>query len=258
MSECGRLAEAGIPFYVLNSNSTYNSFAGRTARAVGNIRNSAESGLASGAVGILCTEWGDRGHWNPQAVTYLGYAYSAACSWCVTANVDINLPVALSRFVFNEVTGVMGQLAYDLGNVFLPTCGEDMTSNIYQILNNNANTKRGETPFCELTADKLREAKDATATIISRLAQSKMTGPDATIISSEFDYAAAFLEFACEVGIAFLESGKETLAETDDATKRKLFVRRDEIGKTLRDIWLLRNKPEGLEISLAWLDRAIK
>lgn len=35
----------------------------------------------------------------------------------------------------------------------------------------------------------------------------------------------------------------------------ELVIQRDEIKKMLSATWLLRNKPEGMEIAIAWLDR---
>ncbi|MGE5598351.1 MAG: family 20 glycosylhydrolase, partial [Bacteroidota bacterium] len=117
-AEGERFAAAGIPFYVCPGTSSWNSIAGRTSNALGNLLNAAEQGLAHGAIGYLNTDWGDNGHWQPLPVSYLGYAYGAAVSWCLPANREIDLPRALDRHVFLDRGGIMGQAAFDLGEAY--------------------------------------------------------------------------------------------------------------------------------------------
>ena len=95
-----------------------NTLAGRTDNYVGNVRSAVENGLKHGAVGILNTDWGDNGHWQPLPVSYLGFAYGAALSWAYTPNADVDLPAVLDTLVFRDQAGVMGKLAYDLGNAY--------------------------------------------------------------------------------------------------------------------------------------------
>ena len=42
----------------------------------------AEAGRKHGAMGYLNTDWGDGGHPQPLAVSYLPYLLGAALSWC--------------------------------------------------------------------------------------------------------------------------------------------------------------------------------
>ena len=89
---------------------------GRTDNAVGNLRSAAENGLKHRAIGYLNTDWGDNGHWQYLPTSYLGYVYGAAVSWAVKANAQVDLPPALSLHAFNDPTGTVGRLAFDLGN----------------------------------------------------------------------------------------------------------------------------------------------
>jgi hexosaminidase len=111
-------AASGIPFYVCPGTSTWNSIVGRTTNTIENMRNAARNGLKHGAVGFLNTDWGDNGHWQPLAVSYLGLAAGAAYGWALDANCPLPLPDALSRFAFRDATGIMGRLAYDLGDIY--------------------------------------------------------------------------------------------------------------------------------------------
>jgi hypothetical protein len=116
--EGASFAAAGVRFYVCPGTSSWLGLVGRTENAIGNLRSAAENGLRHGADGYLITDWGDYGHWQPPSVSYLGFAYGAAASWAYDANRDLDLPAALSRFAFDDPSGRMGQLAFDIGNAY--------------------------------------------------------------------------------------------------------------------------------------------
>ena len=88
---------------------------------LGNLRNAAENGLKHGAVGYLITDWGDAGHWQPLPVSYLGFAYGASLSWACDANRDMDIAQAISVYAFDDPTGTLGRIAYDLGNAYQKT-----------------------------------------------------------------------------------------------------------------------------------------
>ena len=111
---------SGMPFYVCPGTSSWRTIAGRTHNALENLRNAAENGLKHGAVGYLNTDWGDEGHWQPLPVSYLGFAYGAAVSWGYEHNRQIPIWEALSAYAFEDPSGVMGKLVFDLGNVHNP------------------------------------------------------------------------------------------------------------------------------------------
>ena len=113
-----KFAASGIPFYVCPGTSSWNSIGGRTDNALGNLLNAAENGLAHGAIGYLITDWGDSGHHQPLPVSYLGYGYGAAVSWCLQSNRDIYIARAISLHIFEDASGATGKLAYDVGNVY--------------------------------------------------------------------------------------------------------------------------------------------
>ncbi len=115
---CGLFANSSLPFYVCAGTSSWNSFAGRTDNVIANLRSAAINGLNNGSIGFLITDWGDHGHWQQNVMSYLGFAYGAAISWGQENNHDLDVPALLNQFVFEDVAGVMGQLVYDLGNIY--------------------------------------------------------------------------------------------------------------------------------------------
>jgi hexosaminidase len=113
--EAPLFAKAGIPFYVCPGTSTWQTFIGRHDNARTNLENAARIGLKHGAVGFLNTDWGDGGHPQPLAVSYIPYAFGAGLSWCAkTFRPECVVPM-LNRDIFQDPTGEIGRASYELG-----------------------------------------------------------------------------------------------------------------------------------------------
>jgi hypothetical protein len=108
-------AESQLPFYVCPGTATWMTLIGRHDTAFTNLRRAAEAGLKSGAVGYLNTDWGDGGHPQPLAVSYLPYAFGAAMAWCAKSFKSSSLIPVLNRDVFSDRTQRTAAAAYDLG-----------------------------------------------------------------------------------------------------------------------------------------------
>jgi len=243
-------AASGIPFYVCPGTSSWNALVGRTDNALGNLRNAAESGLRHGAIGYLNTNWGDNGHWQYQPTAYLGYAYGAAVSWAVEANADIQLAPALSLHVFDDPTGAMGQLAYDLGNVYL--VWERETG--HRLHNSNFLVRVLYQPVEELEArgfnwaeipvEPFQLARQEIEAVIARLPQAQMRGTDAPLIRREYENAARLLLHACALGEfkVALAKGKATTEQASSLAEDMRAILAEH-----RALWLARNRAGGLE-----------
>ena len=68
-----------------------------------------------GALGYLNTDWGDGGHPQPLAVSYLPYLLGAAASWCAASYDEKLLVPVVNRDVFQDSTNSVGKAAYALG-----------------------------------------------------------------------------------------------------------------------------------------------
>ena len=113
--EAGLFARAKVPFYVCPGTSTWMTLLGRHDNALMNLRRGAEAGRRHGAVGYLNTDWGDGGHPQPLAVSYLPYLAGAALSWCGSSFDEKLLVPVLSRDVFQDPTGNVARAALGLG-----------------------------------------------------------------------------------------------------------------------------------------------
>ncbi len=251
-----KFAQAGVPYHVCPGTSSWNSIAGRTANALGNLWNAAESGQAHGAIGYLITDWGDNGHWQHLPVSFLGYAYGAAVSWAAQANRDLDLPRAIDLHAFQDVAGVMGRLAYDLGNayqeagVLVPNA-----SLLALLLLRPEPLMEGDWPG--LTVEGLERTLEYVDRVMAPLSQARMARPDADLIADEFRNAAALLRHACRLGIARLHAESGEIASIPVETRRALVSELEGIVAEYQRLWLSRNRPGGLADSVGRMERLL-
>ena len=83
------LAAHALPFLVAPGTSSWRSFCGRTSNMLANIRAAA----ALPAQGLLLTDWGDAGHWQPLAVSLPPTVLALSLAW--NAAVEPDLPAAV-------------------------------------------------------------------------------------------------------------------------------------------------------------------
>ncbi len=237
-------AASGVPFYVCPGTSSWNSIAGRTENAIGNLLNAAKSGLKHGSVGYLNTDWGDRGHWQPLPVSYLGYAYGAAASWALEANQDLDVGRIVSIYAFRDLTGTMGRIAYDLGNAYLQP---GVTFPNASVLSRLLHMAPGQITEIEgLSEEGLQRTLNYVNAVMERLPEAHMGRPDGELIRREFGWTADMLCHACRRGLWALGEahGMQTLSEEADRLVREF-----------REIWHARNRPGGFQDSLARLEK---
>jgi hexosaminidase len=113
--EAALFARSRIPFYVCPGTSTWMTLIGKHNNALVNLRSAARAGRKHGALGYLITDWGDGGHPQPLAVSYLPYLAGAALSWCAESFEERKLVPVLSRDVFEDSTHNLASAALGLG-----------------------------------------------------------------------------------------------------------------------------------------------
>jgi hexosaminidase len=72
---------AGRRFWVCPGVGSWNSIFPRLYGANVNIRNFVRDGVAAGAEGVLNTDWGDYGHYQPLGLSWYGYVFGATQGW---------------------------------------------------------------------------------------------------------------------------------------------------------------------------------
>ncbi len=250
-----KFAESGVPFYVVPGTSTWNALAGRTDNAMANLRNAAENGLANGAIGYLITDWGDGGHWQFQAASFLPFAYGAGLCWAFEANKDLDVRRAVDVHAFEDSAGAMGRLAWDLGNAYR-VCGvvPGNSSIFYTFLTRQVD---GETPE-GLTAEGLQATIDYIDQTVAVLPNTAMECADAELIRDEFALTADFMRFACRLGIARIDAGGVGTSEVPADVRHRLADELAPLIPRFRTLWRSRNREGGLGESSDHFERLLK
>lgn len=260
-NECRVFAESGIPFYVCPGTSSWTTIAGRTDNAMGNIRNAVEHGLKYGAIGVLNTDWGDWGHWQPYPVSFLGFAYGAALSWAYQQNVEIDICAVLDTFAFEDKAGVVGTLAYDLGNTYqqsgVPIVNGSALFWSYHLpleilsltdLTGRFSYHRAQLEAVDDLPGKLRATLAYIDQVMQPLDRAQMARPDAGLIADEFRLAADMLRHGAKR--LLLIAGDAAISRAD------LCAELEAIEARYRAVWLARNRPGGLAESVARMEAA--
>ena len=260
-AEHGRLfADAGLRFYVCPGTSSWNSLAGRTANALANVSNAVMAGRLTGAIGVLTTDWGDNGHLQPLPVSYLGFVAGAAFSWnsATAEHGRLDIPALLGLHAFADQAGVMGRLAYNLGNAYLHTRVPLHNGSAPFHLLIFADRDRPHQALQRLTIERLEETRAYIDEVMAPLSDALMARPDAETILEEFRWVADMLRLACRLGTVRLRIGLGTPIGALPARSRS------ELGDELRTLigrhrklWQRRNRPVGLDDSAARLERIL-
>jgi hexosaminidase len=117
--EAASFAKSKIPFYVCPGTSTWMTLIGRHDNAFANLRAAARAGRKHGASGYLITDWGDGGHPQPLAVSWLPYLYGASLAWNARSCDEKRLIPVLSRDVFCDPARPVAKAARALGHAHL-------------------------------------------------------------------------------------------------------------------------------------------
>lgn len=246
-------ARSGIQFYVCPGTSSWLSLIGRTRNARLNLLSAAENGKKHGAIGYLNTDWGDFGHLQMLPSSYLGFAYGAALSWALEPNRDADLPAVLSRYAFEDPTGIMGALAVELGDVYL---------NFDEYPNRNSHTtvralfqtidRMKKEPFngmkepIRVDTAKMRRVMAKVNKLAARLDQAQPADPR---VVPEYKLAVRLWLHAC----------KRLLMVAGDRkiTKREMALELRDLLSAYSTCWLARNRPGGLGDSMTRLTRLL-
>jgi hexosaminidase len=252
-----KFADAGIPFYVCPGTSSWNAIAGRTDNAIGNLRSAAEHGLAHGAIGFLNTNWGDNGHFEPLPISYLGFAYGAAVSWCHTANAELDLPRALDLHAFEDAAGVLGRLAFDLGNVY-QFSPEHSNSTVFSRLLLHPDAPVVDGILMGGTPESFAQAEEAIDRIIAPLAQATPSTRDGALIGDEFRQTAALMRHGCHQAQAKLAANAQQMADVPAAERARLAEELAPLIEEHRRLWRARSREGGLVQSVGRLEHLLQ
>ena len=246
--ETSLFAESKIPFYVCPGTSTWMTLIGRHDNAFANLRFAAKAGLKNGAKGYLNTDWGDGGHPQPLAVSYLPYLMGAALSWCGQSFDESLLAPVLSREVFHDPTQRTAKAALGLGFAHreFDYCSPNATPfgtvvaapppPLRELV-----CRDGLKYYARIPEKKIRAARDELQAQRSILYKSKPTTHSGEMLALELDTAARMASQSCDIMLwqQQVAAGRRTKAR--QLAKQGI---RDlkELDADFRAHWPLRNK----------------
>jgi hexosaminidase len=245
--ETRTFAEAQVPFYVSPGTSAWMSLIGRHDNGFANLRLAAEAGRKHGALGYLNTDWGDGGHPQPLAVSYLPYLVGAAVSWCGQSFDEKYLVPVLSRDVFHDPTQRLAQAALALGlahrkfNYFVSNVtpfGAVIAAPIPKT--RELACRDGLKYYARIPHKNILAAEAEVETQRAGLHAAKPTTPAGAILAQELDLAARMAVQSCKVMLwqQALASGN---ASAKDLARQGIRELR-ELDRDFRHYWPHRNK----------------
>lgn len=240
--ECPVFAEAGLPFWVCPGTSSWLSLVGRTRNCLSNLGAAVDQGKRWGATGVLVTDWGDEGHWQPQVAADVGLAAGAAYAWSRESNRRMDPAPALSVHRYRDEARVLGTVALEAGDVHrvfhLQPANRSM-------LHQGLVLSPPELRELAVTPGETGQAMDLLDELMSRLARARPMADDGHRAREEWAHALRLARHGCR-RMEAVRTGRDHAS----------------LGKELEDLvaeqkrlWLRRNRPGGLADSLSKFDR---
>jgi hypothetical protein len=249
-----------VPFYVCPGTSTWMTLIGRHDNALANLRRAARAGRRHGATGYLNTDWGDGGHPQPLAVSYLPYLAGAALSWCAPSFDEEMLVPVLSRDIFQDPTERLAQAALALGlahrkfKFYAPNLtpfGAVLAAPPPE--RRELVCRDGLKYYADIAADNISAALEEVEKQRAILARSQPSTRAGKILATELDLAARMAAQSCKFMLwqQAVAAGNDSLAKTL-ARRGARELRR--LDRDFSRYWPARNKatPKKCSAFLKW------
>ncbi len=238
---CRLIKEKGLKFYVCPGTSMWGSFTGRTNNTYFNITNAVESGCEYGAEGFLLTEWGDGGHPQTPATTYLPLTLGSVCWNRSSAGLDkryellTHIKAYLDKFIYKTTSEKsLADIVYHMGNYYpledgIHFNGSELWANKTKALSEiPALKKEGFKRIIKYMEALREELNEVTA--------------DENMLKEIY--------LSCEMVIFF---AKVTSGESSGAKELG-----EKVKKEFEELWMLKNHSVGVDIFLGVIDKAME
>jgi hypothetical protein len=273
------LKAAGFEFYCCPGTSAWSSFTGRTDNMIANIKKTAVNGKAYGAKGLLLADWGDGGHQNYVGVSYAAYCYGAALAWNTDGVTETELETFLSQHIFRDKNNLMGRIVLDAGrynrledfpmfnmtiSVMTLMAGlipkayfhgmlDKLTSGLETMADPDI-LKQLQTVIANRGAFNYKGLMGYIHELQEALAKTSMDRTDADIIQDEFNNGLRMAELGVRARW-FIETEDTATEEEREAMRAEIQALSTHVQAEHRRLWAVRNKPGGMERSLALFKR---
>lgn len=252
MGQSKQFADAGVRFYVCPGTSSWCTLTGRGQNAVDNCREAAEAAQAHGAEGILITDWGDHGHWQPFVISWPGLIYGAGVAWALDANRETtDLPHWISQIGLGESSDELGQIVWDLSNVYLESDAKIPNTTWWFHVYQWCTEPWTNHPRNKVSAEDARRATQAFNRVEQALQSYEPASKASALRKRELAWCIAISQWAVARCPHAQGSTSEAGAITTEAELAVLV-------ETYRDLWLTGSRPGGLDDSIEKLTRILR
>jgi hypothetical protein len=259
---------AGVPFYVCPGTSSWVSLFPRLPEATANIHGFAEAGRREGAVGLLNTDWGDGGHYNFMEYSWHGYLFGAEQAWNTGAD-RASFTGRFTRLFLRDRDPALPRAIEALGEIShlaWGPCYQSIWQHLYFAPRGHAlftpkpdkayEVRRGRIRHVTLTLDApLGHRTLARLAAVRRTlaAAARRRGTDPERVLPYWLFAADTLAHAARK-LAVLGGGGRDTAAARQALKREMRA----LVRRFKRLWLARNRPSEIRITLARYRKAIQ
>ncbi|MEM9881506.1 MAG: family 20 glycosylhydrolase [Planctomycetota bacterium] len=250
--ESEKFRGAGVRFYVCPGTSSWCSLGGRGRNAVDNLRDAAAAGVTHGAEGVLITDWGDHGHWQPFATSWVGLIYGAGVAWALEANrSEEPISAAIGLIAGNETDGELGDVLWDLSNVYLGAGPKFSNQTFWFHHLRKPSSSFADEPWNVLTPDDVDGVLERLDAVSGRIESYRPGHPEAARLADEAAWCAAVSRWACR-RVGRLVERRDVLDTPDDLAEFAALVER------FRTAWTKRYRPGGLADSVEKLTAVLR
>jgi hypothetical protein len=249
----------GIDFLVCPGTSSWNCFFPRVENSIQNIARWADAGRRHGALGVICTDWGDHGHYNLQGTSWLAFAWAAQQSWSGETDAR-SFDRAFGRLLFGETRGVAAGCYRALGAIHdagftvhnasaLQFLFFDDLDRAFFLQQAKPAALRRSLQRLERCRLRIRDAADAFA--------SDPLTRDELLFAADASLFAVRKSLMAGEWLAWRRKPAQLDARGRGRLARSLELlaaEQTDLGKTLARLWLARSRPSNLEMTRRRLD----
>jgi hexosaminidase len=240
-------ADAGVPFYLCPGTSTWNALVGCVDNMLGNIRNAARAGVKYGALGILTTDWGDNGHWQPPGISWPGFAAGAAMSWNASS-ADMDAEALAPLLDLHIYEGDVAEAVLALGNLYRRIGPQRINGQLLAFALQRRYSeiprlkagfeKWGDGTPADISPQTLREVAARIDELSAEIQAANINAHDGELLREELLHGAAMLKHGAKRLLLMQEEG----VSSPDEMRAEWKALQDRHNR----LWLERSRPGGL------------
>lgn len=245
-----KFRKAGLDFYVCPGTSTWRSIIGKNNIAFTNLKNAAIYGKANHAKGMLVTNWGDHGHWQPLSVCYAPMMVGCSHAWKYDSSLVSRAAFLMNEYIFQDTTQNTGIALMKLGNAYEKAKIPEGVANIFHVLlNRHAWKMKNQYQTKEITLTNLRNTEAEIDSALKILHDAKPQCSDSKIVIEEIEQACNLAKHSLHLGIERMQVKSYETLDIPLAKRQKLAHELQKIIDNHKKLWIIRNRPGGLQDS---------